>query len=246
MKKAITFLVLFLFVVKLNSQTTNYPQLPYDISKIDFSFLDFEKFTFGLKVSPSINWVKVNHNDLQADGAALKFGIGGIADYEIVKNISVVSGVNYNNFGGYVFDNKSLNDPTTKDNYKLNYSQLEVPLCVKFKTTELNKMSYFIQGGLNSGFIIAATEKHQNINKNTTSKPIDIFTLTNPSSLGFQISIGTEIVISKNLKLISEICYKNALSNIALSDNYISSGRYSTPLEILPGSMEFSFGLLFN
>lgn len=246
MKKIITVLILFLFVIKLNSQVNNYPQQPIDISKIDFSFLKIEQFTFGIKLSPSINWLKVNHNDMQAEGATLKFGVGGVADYAIIPNISVVSGVNYNAFGGYVFDNKSLNDPTTKDNFKLNYSQVEIPLCIKFKTSELNKMSYFVQGGVNTGFIISATEKHENINKNTQVKPKDIYSFTNPSRLGYQVSVGSEFAITKKLKLFGEICYKNALSNIALSSNYISSGEYTTPLEILPGSMEFSIGLLFK
>ncbi len=248
MKKIISLLVLLFIVLKINSQTINYPPQSIDFSKIDFSFLNFEQFTFGLKVSPSINWLKVNHNDLQADGAALKFGIGGIADYAILENISVVSGINYNSFGGYVFDDKSLNDPTTKDNFKLNYSQLEIPLCIKFKTTESNKMSYFIQGGLNTGFLLTATEKHDKIIKNTPSNSTKIYDLTNPSRIGYQLSVGSEFYISKKLKFYSEICYKNAFSksNLAISDNYISSGIYTSPIEILPGTMEFSIGLLFK
>ena len=246
MKKIILLLVLFVFALKLNSQINNYPQQSIDFSKIDFSFLNFEQFTFGLKLSPSINWLKVNHNDLQADGATLKFGIGGIADYAIIKNISVVSGVNYNSFGGYVFDNNSLNDPTTKDNFKLNYSQIEIPLCIKFKTTESNKMSYFIQGGLNTGFILSSTEKHELIAKNTPSNSTDITDLTQPSKIGYQVSVGSEFYISEKLKLYTEICYKNTFSNLALSNNYISSGIYTTPVEILPGTMEFSIGLLFK
>ncbi len=250
-KRTFLVVILFLFVIKLNSQTTDYPQrqIDYsniDISRIDFSFLNFEQFSFGFKLSPSIGWLNVKNTDLQADGAALKFGMGGIADYAINNNISVVSGVNYNWFGGYVFDNKSLNDPATKDNYKLNYTQVEVPLSLKLKTNKLNKISYYIQGGLNAGFIITANEEHQSISKNTPIKPTNINPLTNPNRIGYQVSVGSEYYFTNKFRIFGDICYKNSLSNIALSESYISSGIYSTPLEILPGSMEFTIGILFR
>ncbi|MDO9152149.1 MAG: porin family protein [Paludibacter sp.] len=251
MKKILSILLFILFAIQTNAQVVEFP-LPkidvskIDVSKIDFSFLNFDQFSFGVKVSPSIDWMKVNHDDMQADGATLKFGIAGIADYALNKNISVVSGVNFNGFGGYVFDNKSLNDVSTKDNYMLNYSQLEIPMCLKLKTTELKKVSYFIQGGLNTGFIITANEKHQNINKNIPSSPVDIYPITNPSRLGYQFSVGSELYITKKLKFFTEICYKNSMTNVALSDNYISSGKYDKPIELIPGSMEFSVGLMFK
>jgi len=81
----------------------------------------------------------VKHNDAEADGASMKYGLGVVAEYEINPLLSVVSGVNYNTFGGYVFDSLSLNDAATKDNYRLNYSQIEIPLGLKLQSPATKK-----------------------------------------------------------------------------------------------------------
>jgi len=247
------FIILLISHCLLNAQKIEFPKTNVDLSKIDVSKIDvsklnLENFSFGLKVSPSINWVDVKHYDLNAGGAALKFAIGGIAEYSINNLISVVSGVNYNGYGGYVFDNNSLNDLTTADNYQLNYSQIEVPLGLKIKTPALKKISYYIQGGLTSGFVLTANEKYKKLNSNLVNQPVDILSLTNPAGYGFQVSVGTELKISKNVKFITDIAYKRALTSTADGNAYFKSGRYTNQslLEIYPGCMEFSFGFLFK
>lgn len=246
-------IILISGVSTLISQNIEFPQPKIDISKIDISKIDISKlnmdqFSFGFKLSPAIGWLEVKHYDLQAGGAALKFGIGGIAEYSINNFISVVSGINYNTYGGYVFDNKSLNDNTTAENYKLNYSQIEVPLGVKIKTPSLGRISYFLQGGLTSGFVLTASEKYKKINSNQISTPTDIISLTVPTSAGFCASVGSQLRISRKLHLIGEIAYKVALTNTADVSAYINAGRYTnqSDLQIYPGSMEFSLGLLFK
>ncbi len=253
MRKTIIALVLIAGISTLNSQNIEFPKTPIDISKVDISKIDFsklnlEQFNFGFRISPAIGWLNVNHYDLQAGGASLKFGIGGIAEYSINNLISVVSGINYNSYGGYVFDNQSLNDVSTADNFKLNYTQIEVPLGLKIKTPALGRISYFLQGGLTSGFVLSATEKHKKINSNLVTTPTDIYSFTNPTNAGFLVSVGSQLKITRKINLIGEIAYKRTLTNTANASEYIKSGRYTnqSDLQILPGSMEFSFGLLFK
>lgn len=255
MRLNIVSLILFTWLplIHSNAQNIEFPQTKVDISKIDISKVDISKlnmdlFSFGVRLTPSIGWLHVNHHDMQAGGASLKFSVGGIAEYSVNNLISVVSGVNYNNYGGYVFDNNSLNDITTADNFRLNYSQIEVPLGVKIKTPAMGRISYFLHGGLTSGFVLSATEKIKSINSNQINTPTDIYSLTNPSSAGFVVSVGSELRILRKFRLIGEIAYKRALTNTANAKAYVNDGKYSnqSELQIFPGSMEFSLGFLFK
>jgi hypothetical protein len=106
MRKSVLFLVLFI-IASYNLAA----QVSYDIDenfKRLASSFDINKLQFGLKVSPAISWINAEHYDVQSDGATMKFGIGAIANYELTSLISFVSGLNYNGFGGYVYDNASL------------------------------------------------------------------------------------------------------------------------------------------
>lgn len=60
-------------------------------------------FRFGLKVSPSINWLKPdvgNGNIISNNGAALRYGGGLIIEYRLAKIISFQSGVQIDVSGG--------------------------------------------------------------------------------------------------------------------------------------------------
>lgn len=236
-------LAIFVFIsIQLQAQFTNTQDQPSDFSKIRF-----EDITFGVKISPSIAWLNVNHNDVQTDGATLKFGAGILAQYEINSMLSVVSGVNYNSFGGYVFDNLSLNTPTNKDNYKLNYSQIEIPLGLKINTPAFNRMSYYAQAGVSAGFIISANEAHSSTQPDTEIPDINILSLTSPSTVGCFFGLGTSYTLYKGLKLFGEINYKITLSNLAVGNNYMNDNvhNYTQPIELYPSAMDFSIGLMF-
>ena len=214
---------------------------------VDFSKINFEDVSFGVRISPSVSWLKVNHNDAQADGATLKYGVGIVAQYEINSLLSVVSGVSYNAFGGYVFDNQSLNTPTNRSNYKLNYSQIEIPLGLRINTPAFDKMSYYVQTGATAGFILSANEVHKSTLPDTEIPEMNILALTSPSTVGCFLGIGTSYTIYKGLKLFGEINYKLALSNVAVGNNYMNDNvhNYTMPIEIYPSAMDFSIGLMF-
>lgn len=240
-KKAILFLNVFL-LFQLNAQITNKPNQTFD-----FSNINFDKVTFGVKISPNISWVAIQHDDAQADGATLKSGFGVVAEYEVNPILSVVTGINFNTFGGYAFDSLSLNTISNKDNYKLNYSLVEVPLGIKIQSQSANRTHYYAQGGIFTGFIITASENHTSTLHNTKIPPIDIMPLTTPSIAGCYFGIGTSYRIFKSFELFGEINYKTSLTNLANSEEYMKDNihKYNSPIEIYPASMEFSIGLMF-
>lgn len=207
------------------------------------SSLDFSKMSFGLKISPAVSWINVVNTDMQADGAALKFGVGGVLGYELLPNFSLISGVNYNSYGGYVYDNKSLNDTVFRNNYTVVYNEVEVPLVVKIRTKPNNKTAYFLQGGFSAGFVINAAEKRIPLAKNTKPEYTDMTLKTNPTRLNCLFGAGVEYSLSKKTNLFGLVQYKNSLTNLA--NNVAYGNRYASLLQIYPGSMEFSVGVMF-
>jgi len=207
------------------------------------NLLDLSKMSFGFKISPTVSWIDVVNNNMKADGASLKFGIGGIFNYEFLPNLSFVSGINYNAYGGYVFDSLSLNNSDYRNNYKVNYGEIEVPVALKLKTKIRNKTAYFIQGGFSAGFIVNATEKRIPLAKNAKPEYTDISLFTNPTRLNSLLGVGVEYLLGKKTHLFGLISYKNSLTNQANSSAYGS--RYTSSLQMYPGSMEFSVGIMF-
>lgn len=214
---------------------------------LDFSGIDIERISVGIRLSPIISWVNVTHNDAEADGASLNYGLGAVVNYELNSILSVVSGINYQTFGGYAFDNKSLNDLTNKDNYKLRYSEIEIPLGLKIQTPTLGGRSYYITAGLSSGFILSANEKHISTVSNTKPTYYDIMSVSSFSRIGSFVGLGYNYQLGKKTTLFAEIAYKAALTNVANGTEYSNDGihNYTQDIEILPSSMDFSIGLMF-
>ncbi|MBN2764846.1 MAG: PorT family protein [Paludibacteraceae bacterium] len=238
--------LIFFLSTPLFAQYTGYPSYPQS----SLPRINFEQFTFGLKVSPNISWINVKHNDAIADGATLKIGGGIVADYEINNILSIVTGLNYNLYGGYLYDSLSLNNTLTKDNYQVNYSAIEVPLGLRISTPIVDKTSYYLQGGVNASFILSASEKRKSALPNSKPAELDILTLTSTSAVGFFAGVGIERQILRKLSIFAEMNYKSSLTSFAKANEYISSTipfdhKYTQPIEIKPASMEFSFGIMF-
>lgn len=207
------------------------------------SSLDFSKMSFGLKISPAVSWINVVNADMQADGAALKFGVGGVLGYELLPNFSLISGLNYNSYGGYVYDNKSLNDTVFRNNYMASYSEVEIPIAVKLRTKPSHKMAYFVQGGFSAGFVNNAMEKRIPLAKGAKPEYTDMSLKTNPTRLNCLLGAGVEYSLGKKTNLFGLVMYKNSLTNLA--NNVAYGNRYASSLQMYPGSMEFSVGIMF-
>lgn len=209
--------------------------------------IDFSNVRFGFKLTPSISWLNVDHNNVIAEGADMKMGLGVVAEYPISNSFLFVSGVNLRGFGGYVQDSLSRLFIDTLTTYKINYKEIEVPFGLKLETKTIRKVSYFIQGGVTVGFILDANEKYFPSNSNLKASYVDIIYHTIPTRLSYQVGVGVNYNFLGKSKLFGTIFYNKSISNIADSDTYTTgtSARYAEPIEILPGSMEFSIGILF-
>jgi len=209
--------------------------------------IDFSKVQFGLKVTPAISWINADHNDMGVEGAAMKFGVGAVAEYPITNTFFFVSGLNFHGFGGYAYDNHSLGFSDTLTTFKINYKEIEIPFALKLQTKTIQKTSYFLQGGVSVGFVLDANEKYFPADTNLEPEYVNINNYTNPTRIAYQLGAGMNYHFFGNSKIFGLISYNSAISNIANSINYTSgtNPRYTSPIRILPGSMEFSIGIMF-
>ena len=206
-----------------------------------------DKFSMGIILSPAVSWLDVEHIDLSTDGATITGSFGFAAEYSANRLLSVVTGLNFNTLGGYLFDNESLQNTATKQNFRTNYTAMEIPLLLRINTLPINNTIYYTQGGFSSAFRLTATDYYRAATFEDPNFKNKITELSKPIFLHFMAGFGAKFNTSNRYSLFAEVNYKKSLINMASETGYADSGRYpasATP-EILSGNMVFSVGVLF-
>lgn len=207
------------------------------------------KFLLGATISPIISWLDTNHDDLQTDGATITGGLGFVAEYKASRLFSLVSGLNFISPGGYIFDSLSLADQNTKNNFRMNFPSIEIPVLIRINSLPIEKTTYYAQGGLTTSYRFSATEFHRASSFQTGDQRIDVTPLINPFQLNLQIGFGAKFRVLRLLQLFAEVNYKNSIVNMASETGYkMAPLRYSAanPVpDIRNGNMVFCVGVLF-
>jgi hypothetical protein len=140
---------------------------------------DLKNFRFGLKVTPSVNWLKPDSKLITGNGAAVKYGGGVILEFKLAKVASVQTGLQIDMDGGKIkYNNDGTNKAlyfynnldekiieyniadTSNVNYthyqlnsrKYNITYVTLPIALKLKTKEIGSLTYFGQVGMNTSF----------------------------------------------------------------------------------------------
>jgi len=140
---------------------------------------DLKNFRFGLKVTPSVNWLKPEGKLISKNGAAVKYGGGIILEFKLAKVASVQTGLQIDTDGGKIkYNNNATNkalyfynnvdekiveynlSDTSNANYthyqlnerKYNVTYVTLPISLKLKTKEIGALTYFGQVGMNTSF----------------------------------------------------------------------------------------------
>jgi len=164
-----------------------------------------QKFHFGLKITPSMAWIKPDNKDIEREGYKLGFSYGVQTEFRIQENYAIASGVQVAYRGGklkLVYDD-SLNIPDAVVNYKLQY--VEIPMALKMKTNEFNKIRYYGMFGLSPGFIIRAKYDTDDID---AKKDINVF------NVNMLIGAGLEYTISGSTALTGGIEFNNGFFDV--------------------------------
>lgn len=134
-----------------------------------------KKFRFGLKISPSINWLKIgDEKTFKKGGSVMKFGYGLVTEFRITDVASFSTGFQIDYDGGKVdmldtvgyfynedkgfLENEKVNysdsnstagyTPHLLNNRTYNSMYLSIPLQIKLRTKEIGYMTYYGNIGL--------------------------------------------------------------------------------------------------
>lgn len=167
-----------------------------------------QKFHFGLKITPSMAWIKPDNKDVDRDGYKLGFAYGVQTEFRIQENYAIASGVQVAYRGGklkFVYVD-SLNLPDAVFNYKLQY--VEIPIALKMKTNEFNKIRYYGMFGLSPGFMIRAKYDTDDEDDIDAKKDINVL------NVNMLIGAGLEYTISGSTALTGGIEFNNGFFDV--------------------------------
>ncbi len=125
------------------------------------------KFRFGLKMAPSITWMRPDDKKkFESDGARMKFAWGFVTEFRLTSVASFCTGIDVNYSGGKLnFINSADSvyyDPSeytvpkagTTDRFlisqrKYDITYIDLPLLLKMRTPEVGGFTYFGMFGIN-------------------------------------------------------------------------------------------------
>ncbi len=170
-----------------------------------------QKFHFGLKVTPSMAWIKPDRNNLKRDGYKLGFAYGVQTEFRLQDNYAIASGVQVAYRGGKIryeagtdSAGNNLADPVI--NFKVQY--VEIPVCLKMLTNQFNKIRYYGQFGFSPAFAIRA-KKDTDAENNIDAK--DDFNLFNMNMI---IGAGLEYTLSGSTVAFGGIEFNNGFFDV--------------------------------
>ncbi len=205
-----------------------------------------KSFKIGIKLSPSMGYMKTDVGDIATNGRPLRFGYGLIFDRMFSENYALGFGLNMIEFGGHAeytnLYSESGSIPTiqyVKRNYnKVKY--VEMPLTLKLRTAMIGKMIYWGQFGVGLGYLFSgyADEEVTDLyeqkdaasggaftstsGKVSVDDKLDIKSNLNPIRASMIIAAGAEYPISGSTFLSYGITYNGGLlSMYGASDEVI-------------------------
>lgn len=151
------------------------------------------KFDFGLKVSPTLAWMK-GSGELSNNGSRIGFAYGLMADINFTNNYALGTGIDVTYRGG-----KLKQGDTLKIKSVLQY--IEIPVTLKLKTNEIGYITYFGKVGFAPGFNIKAAGDF--------SKS-EIF----PLNLALVVGAGAQYSLGGKTALLAGLTFNNGFMDV--------------------------------
>ena len=179
------------------------------------------KLHFGLKVSPSLAWIKTDTKGLNIDGTKFGFGYGLMTEFRFSKQYYFATGVDITYRGGSLKESNSNYDTTTTIEKKYTLQYVELPITMKLKTNEIGQFTYFLQFGVAPGINIRAkadTMTTTQIGSLPVSlveeNGVDIKDDINILNLSMIISAGLEYNLSGTTNFLTAVTFNNGFLDI--------------------------------
>jgi hypothetical protein len=210
----------------------------------------FAQVEIGLKVSPSISYLRANStsaNSFQSESSKFSFGGGIFMDYFFGQNYAFNTGLFLTGKGGTI----SYTDPNATTaiqnpiKQKITMQYLELPLTIKLFTNEVapDTRVYFQVGGS----LAVPVQSRINGEKNYIDR-LDGNNETSASSHVFAIdanligAVGAEYQLGQSTKFLAGISYHHGLVDL---DRYYEKNRKFSDVSIKNSVFALDLGLKF-
>lgn len=211
-----------------------------------------QKFRYGLTVTPLMfNWLKSNSDSIESDGIKLGFTYGATFEIKLYENLALSSGIHVMYRGGKLtyLDTlrKNINgiDSMTSTNYNWNITSqyIELPVCLKMSTKEINHFKYFGLFGIGLGYNIKGNSKLEYDGKTIENKKF------NENLVGFHTALhiggGAEYNISGSTWLVGSIYWNNGFTDILDAKSKPANRLETKDAKANTNNIGVSIGVLF-
>lgn len=204
----------------------------------------YPPYSFGLKASPQISWIKPNVDTYEGAGAKIGFAWGFIAEFNFSGNHSIGTGFNMLFNGGKLKFPAVQNGDTGTMIRDYAFKYLEIPLSLKMRTNDINGLRYFGRIGLGTALKIGA----KNTDEFTPEGGTAITgkkTNYNDAALireSLMVGVGAEYEIKEGPKLGVELTFNNGLTNILKGKNTLDT---SIKEKATSNFFELAFSVIF-
>ncbi len=190
-----------------------------------FANVNAQGFSGGLYIGPNLSWISSDSWLVETHDMKFGYTFGGVADIGFTDNFLFTVGARFNNVGGTmsfkgdVFEIKPEEFAKTdtlaageKFHFNLNY--VAFPGGFKFKTNEIENISYYLTGGVTPMLNIKARAKVEEID--------DVPVLLNNHilffNLGWHVGGGIEYGLVGDTRLMIELVYTGGLTSMSRFD----------------------------
>lgn len=206
------------------------------------------KFRFGLKLTPSVNWLKPdNVQKFTSGGSTIGFNWGLTGEYMISDNFSFYSGLELNHEKGKISfktntyynmkENYELTLPEDTSAYSIKLNEraykstyVTLPIGIKMKTNEIGYMTYFGEFGLNLAFRTGTkiTDKAElddpratisDASKYNNLEGVNYDKDMQPIRVQLRVGLGGEYRVSGGTSLFVGLHYNLGFTNIVKGDS---------------------------
>jgi hypothetical protein len=203
----------------------------------------------GLKVAPNLGWMAPKTEGYNREGARLGGTLGFVSDFFFAERYAISTGFNFLYANGHLSyrDNRLMTGDTVVEPGLVDrkYSNLyfEIPLMIKMSTKRFNKISFFGQVGLGTGFRIKSTA-NEHFTADDGGEMDQQYSFDGGTTLireSILVGLGGEYHLDSSSGIFFGFSYSNSLNNIFTGTNNLSKEGEKSMLNYL----ELNLGIMF-
>ena len=202
-------------------------------------------FVFGFKAAPNMGWMNPGTEDYDNDGMRVGFSWGLIAEFHLMENYDLNSGINVLFLNGTLsyMDNIAAYGGEGELFRKYNFKYLEIPLTLKMKTNEYANKSFYGMFGFGANFLLAGKAKDTFIPNGGVemTDEQDIKDELKGIRASLIIGVGMEFKMNATTTMIMGVNFNNGITDVLKSQNILTNDINKS----INNYLEFYLGILF-